>query len=265
MPVRPFSLPEFTLYFLDEGAGDDVAVFLHGFPMSHKLWEEFIKELSPNMRCLAPDMRGFGQSAMLPIDTLSLEILADDIAKMLDALDVSQAHIIGASMGAMVAMTFAARHGRLTKSLVVLHSEADVDDDAAKANRDTQIAVVHEHGAKAFAHSFARKALGTHVSDDLCDRLAGIMAENNAESMIAGLKLLRDRPDLKPILPGITAPTLVVAGEKDENSPPELMQKTADLFSNGHFIIIPDCGHISVLEQPEMLRDLLMNWVKGQR
>lgn len=255
----PSSIP--PLHYVEAGQGRKTVILIHGFPMTSALWHKVAPLLEDDIRLIMPDLRGFGGSTIKGPFHLSFELLADDIARLMDALNIAQAHIVGASFGAMVSMVFSHRHKNRTQSLIVFHSEADPDDEEAKITRNSQIKLVRNQGAKGFAHHFAKRVLGRSAKAKDLEFLSDMMGQASAQAMIAGLRLLRDRPDLRLLLPDITAPALVVAGAEDPHSPPHIMEKTADLFPNGQFHIMDGVRHLSAIECPQSAAKIVRDWV----
>ncbi|QKG71160.1 alpha/beta fold hydrolase [Erythrobacter mangrovi] len=247
------------LCFQDTGSKGEPIVFLHGFPMSHKVWADQVAELQSEFRCIVPDLRGFGRSESSD-QRLTFDVLADDVAELIKSLGLPSAHIVGASLGAMLAMTFAARHPNLTRSVVVMHSEALPDDAESKLRRDDQIQFVRESGVEAFVSSFAPRLFPQGTDASIIERLRVIMARSSEESVIAGIKLLRDRDDMTPLLPSILAPALVVAGELDESSPIAWLEEMSHDFPNSRFHVLEGTGHLSIMERPDVVTALLRGW-----
>ena len=105
---------EITTAFLDEGLDEGRGaplLLLHGFTGSKLDFHDQLQWFSDRHRVLAPDQRGHGESSNLGrADAYSLDILAEDLAGFLDALDVQRCHLLGHSMGGMVALRFALRY-----------------------------------------------------------------------------------------------------------------------------------------------------------
>ncbi len=98
-------LPDFTLAYDDRGAGQPV-LFIHGYPLSRRLWTPQVEGLSHHIRIIAPDLRGHGESNPVP-GPYSVDMLAGDCAALLDALGVNRPVIVcGLSMGGYVALAF---------------------------------------------------------------------------------------------------------------------------------------------------------------
>jgi len=107
-----------NIYYEDSGGPGPVIVFCHGFTLDHTLWASQVSALSADYRCIALDSRGHGMSQ---IDAPHTEWdLADDLAALLDLLDVPRASVVGLSQGGFVAMRFGLRYPDRARSLVFM-------------------------------------------------------------------------------------------------------------------------------------------------
>src|SRR5690349_21246400 len=95
------------LAYDDTGSGTAV-LFIHGFPHDHRLWDEQVSALSTHVRCIAPDLRGFGESSVE--GPYSVDQYADDLAGLLTHLSIEHAAVCGLSMGGYIAMAMWRRH-----------------------------------------------------------------------------------------------------------------------------------------------------------
>ncbi len=94
----------------DRGRRHGTALLLiHGFPLDHRMWAPQLVGLSPDVRVIAPDLRGFGRSEVTP-GPLTMEQHADDLAALLDHLEIERAVVAGLSMGGYIAFAFWRRH-----------------------------------------------------------------------------------------------------------------------------------------------------------
>ena len=100
----PYARVNGNMLFYRESGEGPAAVFIHGFPLDHSLWLDQLKGLAHVRHCIAPDLRGFGKSDPTVDPVLTMEMLADDVAGLLEALGTATADIIGLSMGGYVAL-----------------------------------------------------------------------------------------------------------------------------------------------------------------
>ena len=113
----------------DVGSGIPVA-FVHGFPHNRALWSPQVNALVDRARCIAPDLRGFGESSQH--GPFTIDQFADDVAMLLRSLGVERAVIAGLSRGGYGAFAMWRRHRSLVRALVLAHTRASADSDEAR-------------------------------------------------------------------------------------------------------------------------------------
>src|SRR6266511_576571 len=125
-PPRPMA-PPVTVY----GEGTPV-VLLHAFPLDSRMWLPQVEALG-GYQAIVPDLRGFGAAREAAVEVTSMDLLADDIAELLDERE--RALLRGLSMGGYVALAFARRHPQRLGALVLCDTRAGADSDDARAAR----------------------------------------------------------------------------------------------------------------------------------
>jgi 3-oxoadipate enol-lactonase len=238
-------------------------LLIHGFPLDHRMWAAQLAGISDSMRVVAPDLRGHGRSE-LPQGPVSMDTHADDLAALLDRLEIERAVIAGLSMGGYVAFAFWRRHASRVRALVLLDTRAEPDSPQAQANRDAAIARAPQVGAAAYADEMLPRLLAPESMAD--PRIKGaataIMAAQPVAGTVAALGALRDRADSRPTLPTITAPALVIVGEHDALTPPADAAAMAAAIPGARMAVVPHAGHLSPLENPRAVNRLLRGFVK---
>lgn len=235
----------------DVGGDGPPVLFIHGFPLDRTMWRPLTAALT-GWRRIAPDLRGMGQSEG-PEDGYHIGAYADDLAALLDAVHVERAVVCGLSMGGYVAFELLRRHPGRTSALILMSTRATPDDADGRAARDAMIARVRRDGAAFLADEMVPKLLAPLSQKTMPDvvKQTRLMAAASPPHGIAGaLAAMRDRPDSTPLLPSITVPTLVLAGQDDQLIPPTVARALADAIPNAHHAVIPAAGHLAPLEQP---------------
>jgi 3-oxoadipate enol-lactonase len=237
----------------DRGRGAPV-VLLHPFPFTRASWDELATAMEGRFRVLSVDARGFGESALRARGGSSapyaISDLADDLAALLDALELPRAALLGMSMGGYTALAFAARHGARLTALVLADTRAAADSPDARAGREVALATIHGRGADAYLDSSLARLVSpgatpaTHAS--VRARAAG-----QADSLVAAVEALRDRPDRTAELGAIACPTLVVCGAADQVIPAAEMRRMSDVVPGARYVELAGAGHLSHLEAPE--------------
>lgn len=260
-----------TFEVIDEGAGADATlVLVHGFPFDAESWRADAAVLSPEMRVIAPSMRGFGGSAA-PDGAFTIETMADDVAAVLDALGVSEPVVMGGlSMGGYVALAFARAHAARVRALVLADTRAEPDSDEARGNREKAIARVERGELASFVEGLFETILApsTRASrKDVVDRVRAMATSAEPKAVVAALRALRDRPDARPGLVDVFVPVLVIVGEDDALTPPAVSHAMAatlrERVKDVRVHVIAEAGHLSNLEQPGAFREAVATFVRG--
>jgi pimeloyl-ACP methyl ester carboxylesterase len=247
------------LQVLDRGRGMPV-VLVHGFPLDHSMWDAQIAALRRRFRVVAPDLRGFGGSQASE-GTVSMEQMADDLAALLDALALDEPVVLcGLSMGGYVAFEFWRRHAARLRGLVLCDTRAAPDAKEAAAGRLETAARVLGEGNLALADSLMPKLFAAATLADQ-PNLAAIERQKilaaDPRGVAAALRGMAARRDFRSELAQISLPTLVIVGEHDAISTVDEMRGIAKAIANAEFVIVPNAGHMSPLENPQGFNEAL--------
>jgi 3-oxoadipate enol-lactonase len=243
--------------YTDQGSphheGDLPIVLIHGFPYSKAMWEPQVKELSEEFRIITYDLRGHGESQATP-GPYTMELLADDLKGLLDALRLQQVVLGGFSMGGYVALAFYRKYPERVQKLLLLDTRAESDAEQAKQGREQLAQQVEKDGNKNLAETLPSRML----TQDTASKRPEIVAKARDMILTAstqgiagsarGMALRRDQTDL---LPKVSVPTLIVVGEQDAVTPPAAAEAMASKIPNAQLVRVPDASHLSNLEQPE--------------
>ena len=130
----------------DEGGSGIPILFIHGFPHNRSLWAPQLQGLPLHARCVAADIRGFGESSVKP--PYSMDQYADDLIGLLDVLHIDKAVVAGLSMGGYVAFALWRRHAARVRGLVLANTRAGADSEEAREKRRNQMTVARDQGAQ---------------------------------------------------------------------------------------------------------------------
>jgi pimeloyl-ACP methyl ester carboxylesterase len=261
--MRRSSNRDTGLFVQRTGAGPAV-LFLHGFPLDHDMWREAIGSLSGVADCIAPDLRGFGQSGAPPTATLTMDQHADDAAALLDSLGVHAAHVVGLSMGGYAALAFAERHAARLASLVLVDTRSADDGDEGRARRSAAADRVLEVGRAVFAREMLTKLVAPSAGRDVRARLLTTMEATPYETIVAALLGMQARPDRTHVLRALTRPLLIVCGALDAITPPDDSRAMAAANPESELALIPDAGHMSPMERPREFAAILADFLGRQ-
>ena len=237
------------LEYVEVGEGGIPLLLVHGYPLDQSMWAPQMEGLH-GVRCIAPDLRGFGASCFSPApNTLSEH--ADDLAALLDALKIERAVIAGLSMGGYIAFEFVRRHRERLLGLILLDTSPRPDDEATRAARNTTIERAASEGVGPIALALGAKLFADGVTRKMRDTVISLMALTPRESIIAASTAIRDRADSRDLLPTLAnTPTLVVVGHEDRLTPPDVARAMAAAIPGATLVEIDGAGHLPTLERP---------------
>ena len=245
----------------DVGKGLPI-VFLHGFPHDRSLWAPQLGALMDRCRCIAPDMRGFGESAVHGPYTMNR--YADDVVALLDTLHIERAVIAGLSMGGYIAFAFWRRHRARVRGLVLADTRAGADNTEGRAKRRAMIDTVRAEGIEPLVDAQVTGMLGKTTREkhpELADYVKRMLARAPAEGVIGALEAMIARPDSTETLATIDVPTLVVVGDEDVLTPPKDARAMHEAIRGSRLEVVPGAGHLSNLERPAAFNHVVSEFV----
>jgi pimeloyl-ACP methyl ester carboxylesterase len=258
--------------YLERGSGDEALVLLHGIGGRAEVWEPQLEAFSSRYRVIAWYMPGYGRSTPLP--EITFPALAEALAALLDALNAERVHLVGHSMGGMVAQEFL-RHRTSRLASVCLYAT-----NPGIARPETPEAA---GAARLRAEEFFRRRVGPidaglsmrDMAKELLDQLLAPHAPESAR--IAAVESVSALPpdvyraamraflsfDGTDVVPNIRLPTLVVAGGEDRTMPPAVVAAMARQIPNARFEVIPGVGHLANLEDAAAFNRVLANFLSS--
>ena len=244
-------------------AGAPVVCLNHCFAADHGYWDAHLPALE-GFRVLRYDTRGHGDSDAPP-GPYTLEMLADDVARLCDVLGVDRVHFCGVSLGGQIAQTFALNHPQRVASLTIVNSTCEYSAEQAQqwraraelAQRGGMQAVHDALLARWFTDEAAqRKIPGYRYMDAVLRRFTADSFSAASEAM-CGL-------DTTARLAQIAVPSMVVATSDDPGASPEVSRKMARLIPDCELHWLEPASHLASLEHPERFNDLLRSFLKKQ-
>lgn len=236
-----------------ETVGEGPAIlFVHGYPLGRYLWRHQVDHLT-GWRRINPDLRGLGQSS-LDQGPGRLERYGDDLIALLDSLEVPRVVVCGLSMGGYIALDLARRYRDRLAGLILVATRAEPDSAEGRKGREAAIELAGRGGAAAIAESMLPRLFAPDAHERLPELMADVreqIAATTVPGIIQALEAMRDRPDSRPLLPGIGGlPTLVLNGAADKLMPADGMKALAALIPGAVYQSIEGAGHLPPLERP---------------
>ena len=233
------------------GTAGDPLVFLHGIGGGHAAWEPQLAAFSGRFRCIAWDMPGYGASDPLP--EMTFPALAGALAQLLDEHGISAARVVGHSMGGMVAQEFAATRPERLLSLTLSGTSPAFgrpDGDWQRRFIAERLGPLDAGGdMAALAPALVAELVGDAPDADGVAAAVTCMAAVPAATYRAAMHCLIAF-DQRAALARIAVPTLVIAGGKDTNATPTVMEGMAARIPGARYVCLAGAGHIANLEQP---------------
>jgi 3-oxoadipate enol-lactonase len=240
-----------------------VLVLLHGLGGSRLSWEPQLQGLANDIRVVAWDMPGYGASPSLD-GALTFTTLADAVVELLDLLEVDAAHLAGISFGGMIAQYVAARYPSRVLTLTLLSTSPAFGLDGTKPDewRAARLAPLDAGLEPAdFAGEVIAAIAGPDISPEALDGQRAAMARVSGSALRRSIDCLVTH-DSQALLPTISAPTLCVVGELDEETPVAYGFALADLIPHARLVVIPQAGHLLNVEAPDAVNQLLYEHVE---
>ncbi|WER46136.1 alpha/beta fold hydrolase [Cupriavidus sp. WKF15] len=233
-----------------DGADGPWVVLAHALGANHTLWDATARHLCARYRVVRPDMRGHGSSSA-PVGPYAMMRLADDVAAIMDALQIPQAHFCGISVGGMIGQTLGVRHAErlLSLTLVATISHTPLDAHPMWHNR---IGQVEAHGMSGLADATLERWLTEPFRHAHADEVARIRAMLLATPVrgYVGVGQAIMAFDAASALHRIHCPTLVVAGEHDQGATVAMAQSIAAAIPGARLEVLP-AAHLVPVEQPD--------------
>lgn len=242
------------IHYVEAGSREPALLFLHAFPLDDRMWEPQLVHFGTSRRVVAPDLMGFGRSdAPDHPDAYRMEVHADQVAELIEALGLAPVVLVGLSMGGYVAFSLLRRHRELLAGLVLADTRAATDSPEVLERRTKQQGQIAESGKADVIDALIKGLLSeSTLADrpDVVDTVRRLMDQPPA-GFVGGLEAMKRRPDAVEELAGIDLPTLVLVGEHDVPSPPDVAASMAERLPNARLEVLPGAGHLSNIEASE--------------
>ncbi|GAC1648499.1 MAG: alpha/beta fold hydrolase [Ktedonobacteraceae bacterium] len=255
-----------NLAYDDHGIGQPV-LFLHAFPLNRSMWEGEIRVLlaEERYRLVALDWRGFGESDVAS-GMVTMEQLADDVAGLMDTLGMQDAVLCGLSMGGYATFAFLRKYPQRVKALILADTRPGADTEEAKANRENVARVAEAEGIEAIANLQIPKVIADYTRQQHPEveiRIRQMINAATTQGIAAASRGMAQRADSSDLLAMLSCPTLVLVGEQDVLTPPEVARDYAAKIKNVQFVTIANAGHLSNLEQPQAFLQAVSDFLRN--
>jgi 3-oxoadipate enol-lactonase len=251
------------LNFVKEGRGP-IIVLSHALGCDLRMWDAVAARWGTDYTVLRYDHRGHGKSEIVP-GPYSIEDMADDAAALIEEHASGAVHFVGLSMGGMVAQQVAVRHPQLIASIVVANSSSYYDE-AARAMWKARIESVRSQGMEAIADGVMQRWFTPEFRDDpegakRVAALRAVLVANDPKAYVDSCEAV-SRIDFYGTNPRIACPALVIAGTRDESTPPAMVDALRKTISGAVLATLPT-AHLSAVERPVDFANLAVEFIRG--
>ncbi|HZF89910.1 alpha/beta hydrolase [Streptomyces sp.] len=236
-------------------------VLLHALSLDGTMWDAQRTVLeAAGHSVLTPHQRGFG-GVPLGHDAPSLDLVADDLARTLDAQGMDRVVLVGASMGGYTAMAFLRRHPGRTLALGLVSARATADTDAERDGRERFAAAMADRvRAPALIRSTAPRLVGATTRagrPDVLRKVAALAGSAPTASLAWAQRAIAVRHDSVDVLRSANLPAVVITGGEDELTSGDDARTVADALPQGRLVTVPRAGHLPSLERPKAFQAAL--------
>ncbi len=246
-------------YDLTGPADAPVVVFCNAIGTTLEVWDAQARFFADRYRVLRYDTRGHGRSPVVD-EPATIENLADDLAGLLDALEIERAHVVGLSLGGMIAQALAARRPDRVRGLVLMatsaHLPGDWEERAALVRAKGMGAIVDAVMARWFTPEFCRSSPAAVAAL----REQFLRTDPRGYAVCCGAI---GAMDLRASAAAITAPALVIAGADDRATPPAMGEDLRTRIADAELVVLPRAAHILAVERADLVNRYLAAFLGG--
>jgi len=170
--------------------------------------------------------------------------------------------LVGLSMGGYIALEIMRQAPERVSKLALLDTTARPDSPEQTKVRNEQIAIAGSGGYGKIPYAAMPMLLHSHENAALRNIILQMATETGADAFIRQQQAIMGRADSRPLLAAIRCPTLVLVGEQDRLIPPDRSQELAAGIAGARYVTVPDCGHVSTIEQPQATTQALVEWLR---
>ena len=260
MPRIPLNHAQLNV--VESGSGPETLVLLHGLLFSHRMFSAQVEALEARFRCVRLDFRCQGESEVTD-SGYDLDTLADDVIALVEHLDAGPVHLLGFSMGGMVAQRVALKRPALLKSLVLMNTSAEPE----KWSKRPRFALLNLAARFLGLEKVAPKILPLLFSDHFIEdpdcaaereRWLAMVTANDRIGATRAVRGVVSRRSILDRIHEIRLPTLIITADHDRATSPRKARNMHARIAGSQLITIADAGHMTTAEAPaEVNRALL--------
>ena len=255
------------LHYEDSGGDKEPIVFCHGLICNRHMFEDQVKALKAQYRCVTLDFRGHGDSEV-PASDCSMNSLALDVVELIQKLNCIPCHLVGFSMGGFVTLRLAINYKNLLRSTILVDTTADPMPKEEIFQFKVLSFLARWVGFWSIVNQvmplmFSKSFLLDPEKDELRNRWKKYILSNHRLGAANAVKGVISREGVSNLLNQILLPTLIISGDRDKLADPQHSIKMRDRIQNSKLISVPDAGHMTPVERPDIVNSAMIDFLSN--
>lgn len=235
-------------------------ILIHGLGGNHAMWLYQVPDFCRRFPVIVIDLRNHGESGTIAAE-FGVAEMAADVVRLLRVLGVESAHVVGLSLGGMVALQLALDHPMAVSGLVLADTMPGLPPELAPMGREA-LSFIESNSMRTIAQARITNAFSPAIDPDVRDYFIDQVAQNDKAAYVraarAGFGF-----DVRSRLGDVKQPTLVIVGEQDTVTPPLLSEQLATGIAGAQLVRIPGAGHIANIETPREFNAAVLEFLEA--
>ena len=250
----------------DVGSGTDALLLVHGHPFNRSMWRPQLQALqSSSWRVIVPDLRGYGESTVVPGKT-TLDVFAADLAALLDHLGVDHVVLGGLSMGGQIVMEFCRQYPSRVRGVLLAATSPVAEAEEGKRARNAMADRLLREGMDGYAGEVLAKMVGPSCMAEqpsVAAHVIAMMRGTDPHGAAAALRGRAERPSYEPTLAELAVPALICVGDEDAFTTRAEAELMRTLLRRSELRWFRDVGHMPNLERSDEFNAALESFLAG--
>ncbi len=253
-----------TVIYQEGKENPQAIIFIHGFPFDRKMWSNQVEYFKKNYHCVTYNIRGLGESPAGD-GQFTMESFVDDLFEIMDELSLIKPVICGLSMGGYIALRAVERDEKKFTAVILCDTKSEADNNAVKLNRAAGVKQINNEGVQKFISSFVPKCFtDKFISSNKreYEEILNRALKSDPIGIKGSLLAMAGRTDTTDYLSKIQIPVLVICGEEDKITTPEIMKAMSDKISASEFLLVPGAAHLSPVENDKFVNSVVDKFLR---
>jgi pimeloyl-ACP methyl ester carboxylesterase len=254
----------YQFFYRSIGQNGPAVVFVHGIPTHSFLWQQVMYFLGDNYTTIAPDLLGYGQSSRGPVEELTLHSQAQHILSILDGLGIGKAHFVGHDLGGGIVQILAVNNPERVLSITIADGVCFSNWPLPTVVSMRWPTAPEFEPSPLVVQQMLREGMHNQkmLTADIINAFTSPFKDYKDLQVAASALEHHETEALVPHLVNINVPSTILWGQYDRFLPPYWGLKLQQAIPNSQLHILPNCGHYSMLDNPQLFSQELLNHLK---